>query len=94
MLLLLVNLKQVSPRMGKPMSTPFWLTHLSVGVNKMDPTELSYSKKRYEKIVKESAPTLRKLAATLTLEHLCQFLVGMLTCLLYTSDAADDRYVV
>ena len=55
------------------MSTPFGLTHLSVGVNKMDPTELSYSKKRYEKIVKESAPTLRKLAATLTLEHLCQF---------------------
>ena len=49
---------------------PFWLTQMGMkqliaAVNKMDSTEPPYSQKRYKEIVKEVAPTLRKLATTL-----------------------------
>jgi len=45
----------------------------------MDSTETPGSQKRYEEIVKKSAPTLRKLAIAPTQYHLHQFLFGIET---------------
>ncbi|KAK2114346.1 hypothetical protein P7K49_008612 [Saguinus oedipus] len=50
---------------------------LIVVVHKMDFTEPPYSRRDMRKSLRTSALTLRKWATALTLQHLCQFLIGM-----------------
>lgn len=57
LLLVLVNLKQAPPKMGRPMSMPFWLTHLAWNNYSTEPP---YSQKRYKERVKEVSTYIKK----------------------------------
>lgn len=83
-LLVLVNLKLVSPRMGRSLNMPFWLTHwvwknLLLVLIKWIPLSDFRVKRNMKKWLRKSLSTLRKLATILTQCSLCQFLVGMVT---------------